>query len=766
MTLHAFHLSRTACAMLVAALVPTGAQAAVFTVGASGTGCTHSTIQAAINAANSSAGADTVRIARSLTWSAQAITINTGQELLVEGGYATCTAAADNTNTTVSGAGGAAAPVFTIEAPTGALIRLRRLNIRDGDVAGAGTGGGIRFSGDGILEISDSAVLYNSAGYGGGIHARGSGSNAELVIGANVSINNNLARYDGGGVFSDQIETSMTAPGSAIFFNEATGLSANTGYGGGLYIVAGALNSYAYIGSGSAFGAIFGNRAVFGGGVAIGGQGPTGSARFAELRLFGNDAAVRARINSNTATMAGGGIHARAAGGTVHTYAQLWNASLESNAAPAGAAVYLGNGGGGSLARFSLNTFGWPAGAVPCASGRDCGEIASNIAIGTAPVPNGAALHAENGTDMYLGVVTTLARGGIVLRNNTGRHLINSGSGQVLMDNVLIHANQVDSDLITKSGGALTLRDATIAGNSIGGGGAVMRAVGTATTLLRSILWQPGNAVLSRSGGSLSHSYLDASDTGSFGGAVASYNPRFVDPDRADFRLRAGSTAIDVAPALPDADRDVFGELRDVDLPARLNGGGTRDIGAFERQSLQPMVLNADFDPNDLRLWTPVTAGITTRDAAQNVTGATGSGSARVSTSGLSVGADALGIAQCIHLPGPALYALNGWGRGTGSMVIAGDRAILRWEYRRNGGENCTGTLDAFGTLTLSAGAWNRPATPALIDISPANWGASPSIRVVLVAQEFGAGSSTNAWFDGITLDATVDRLFSHGFEN
>ena len=43
------------------------AWAAIFTVG-TGAGCTHGTIQSALNAAAASAGADTVRLTRSLTY--------------------------------------------------------------------------------------------------------------------------------------------------------------------------------------------------------------------------------------------------------------------------------------------------------------------------------------------------------------------------------------------------------------------------------------------------------------------------------------------------------------------------------------------------------------------------------------------------------------------------------------------------------------------------------------------------------------------------
>ena len=99
------HRSSRLVAFAFAAAFGGSAQAAIYTVG-NGAGCTHGTIQSAINAANNSAGADTVRLTHSLTYEPEANTINTAQELTVEGGYATCTQASpDMTKTIVSGSG-------------------------------------------------------------------------------------------------------------------------------------------------------------------------------------------------------------------------------------------------------------------------------------------------------------------------------------------------------------------------------------------------------------------------------------------------------------------------------------------------------------------------------------------------------------------------------------------------------------------------------------------------------------------------------------
>ena len=59
-------------------------------------------------------------------------------------------------------------------------------------------------------------------------------------------------------------------------------------------------------------------------------------------------------------------------------------------------------------------------------------------------------------------------------------------------------------------------------------------------------------------------------------------DPAFLDPDAGDYRLRGDSPAIDIAPAAGGA--DLYGRLRDVDIPWLQDGEGMRDLGAIETQ--------------------------------------------------------------------------------------------------------------------------------------------------------------------------------------
>lgn len=788
-------LHRAALALFGAAGLASHACAAVFTVGNPvGPGqCTHGTIQSAFNAAESNPGADTVRLTRSLTYEPEANSISTNQELTVEGGFATCTqATADIQKTIVSGVGGATEPVFRITVNTGGSVRLRRLQISGGDEDGSGRGGGIYFRGNGVLEIRDSLITDNLAGSGGGIYAEGTGSDAELVIGADVVISNNRARYDGGGIVADQVEMSMLEPGSSLLRNEALGLGGSGGYGGGLYLRAGTRSSYAYIGSGAAvFGPVWGNRALYGGGVAIGGAGSNfNDSETARLRLSTTEAGRPARITNNVATVAGGGLYLKSfdsvSDGSVGAGAHLWNASIDGNAAPDGAAAYVhGDPGGvlvtGRTAYLYFNTgdagLWWPAEAVPCAQGIDCGGIKNNDTVDSNNQPtNGAVIRLNDRGEVRINAYVPSSgppqKGGVTISGNRGGSLFHAtgASQHMSIDNALITGNTSSLALVRNTAsGLMRVVDTTIADNTIGAS-PMFSTSNADVTIARSVLWHPGLVMLGRSGGSQSVTAVLASETGSLGGMPEAVlaNPRFIDPEHGDYRLRAGSPAVDFAAAVSGDDRDVFGLPRDQDLPIKANVRGVRDAGAFERQSLLPLVLNADFDFSDLRLWTHLAGSW---DGSQNAVGVPGSGSWSYSGTGLSTTRVVLGR-QCIHLPGPGRYRLNGRGRAGGNTMITRDYAVLAWEFRRTGTEPCNfGPADAFGELTVGSGtSWGQAAAPAIINVGPADWSPTSSITVSLVAVDGGIvgppSVTLSAWFDGITLEVDgSDVIFADDFE-
>ncbi|WP_440223140.1 hypothetical protein ACQQ2N_18980 [Dokdonella sp. MW10] len=772
-----FTRARGAARVLLLALTgstlpATPALAAVFTVG-TGTGCSHSTFADAITAAENGAGPDTIRLTRSIAYNQVSAVITTSQELTITGGFDTCTqATSDGIPTVLDGAGGSATSVLRITGNSGAIIRLDTLTIRNGDVGGTGYGGGVYFRGNGILEVQRSAISNNIAGYGGGIYAEGLGGNAELVIGENVSIVANTARYSGGGVYVEALEMTMIDPGSVMLNNEATGVGVEGGYGGGLMVLSGDFTAVATLGTTGPnnLGVLYGNRARYGGGAAV--VAAEGGDANAEIVVAGTSQDHRVGIRGNTGSELGGGIYARSAGST-RADVRLRNFAVSNNLSPDGAAIYLAGQGDSGSRLFAVPG----AGAGLCPIGRACGEISGNDAINGSTLTTGATVHLRGDTTVVMGQLTggTPADSGVIMRGNRGGRVIYASQNDtaIILDNVVITDNQLSQEVIRHAGegnSSFRLRNVTIAGNGIGAGHVIAKF---ATTVINgSIIWQPGKTTLQSNGGSLTVGQSIASEVASLNAGPDAYaaNPRFTDPARGDYTVRAASPAIDGAIATISVVGDVLGLPRDIDLDSAAFSRGPRDIGAYERQSLEPLVLNADFDA-DLNLWTEIFTGVSSWTNQQNAAGATGSGSVHVTQTNVAVNQEIRGRRQCIHLPGPGTYALNGWGRGTGSAVVPGDIAQLNWEYRNNGGEACTdGAATLSGSLALSnSPSWSKAFAPARITVTPAQWTNMSSITISLVGVESGIQGNprtTNAWFDGITLvREPSDVIFRNGFD-
>ena len=756
------------------------AGAATYKVG-TGPGCTHGSIGAAIIDAEANEGADTIRVTRSKPYLEQAIELTTAQTLDIVGGYAACNqATSDGVATTIDGAGGATEPVFRITANTGAVLGFDLLTIRGGDEDGAGYGGGIYFKGNGTLEFRRGAITANTAGYGGGIYAEGTDDDARLVIGADVTISANTARYSGGGIYLEGMRMAMREPGSTLAFNEALGLNGNGGYGGGLMMLSGAAYTQADIGSNgpNGLGAVYSNEARYGGGVALIAADDVDD--YVQLNLVGVPP-TRAAIRGNFAAVAGGAIYARPdveVGSILVTRhparIDLSNFELMDNSAPDGAAVYLdsdssfGYAGG---AEMKVQTYGW---GMTCTPGAVCGAIGRNSAFDGAQYTNGAIIRLRDESVLRLNFDTSFpasASAGIAMRENRGGRLVYASEDSLIdLVNVLASDNVMSQELLRFAGeddSHTLIRGMTIVGNSIGAANVITKFADT--TIDSAIIWQPGKTTLQSNGGPLTVQTVIASEVASLnaGPEAIVRDPRFVDPARGDYGLRAASPAVDAGIVLVN-EKDALGLARNVDLPVVADSRGARDLGAFERQTLLPLTLNADFDA-DANLWDEVVAGVSFWTTEHNAAGAPGSGSIKITQTNVAFGQAIRGRRQCIHLPGPGIYTLNGSGRGTGTALVGGDVAQLQWEFRRNGGEACTqGAANGSGFLTLSNSAsWSRPLNPAVINVTQAEWTSNSSITVILVGNEQSpSGNTLSTWFDRIVLDVVgSDRLFASGFD-
>ncbi len=777
-----FRRLRACLLALASAVVDLAGEAAAETrrVGI-GAGCDTAFIQTAINGLPPT-GAHEIQITNDI-YLEQAITIN-GRAVTLRGGYANCGNAAANTRATLSGAGGSSNSVLTIGG-SGNNIVLENLNLTRGDEASSSNGGGIDFRGSGRLTLRNVGVVQNYAGYGGGISFAGQGGNAELRLEAGTVIAYNTAQYSGGGVRMEGTATMrMNDPDVTILGNEALGINPanNTplyGTGGGVMVI-GPAKAYISSPSGTT-GAIVGNRARYGGGIGVvGGDGAAFDDAY--VHLYSTDPARPVRVYDNRASNTGGGIfldsQLPATGGFGHGVLCAWDVRIDGNIAQEGSAIYADSDFGailetGSHAFINTDYIGNPLrctrpdGSVRCAAGVPCNTIEGNRAetsAGTATA--GAAILIQNEGDFHakqLGI-----------RNNVGSHAIRAFLASVKLDTVAIAGNTVSGPLLRLEDDTdLEIFDSTLAANTIAANH-VMSLDGT-LSMFRSLIWQPGKSSLTQSGGSRNVNHVIASEAASLGagtGATVVADARLVDPERGDVRLRAASPAIDYVTSATGYMLDVDGLPRNWRLsPVPRAANLVRDIGAHERQTLAPLMYNTDFDV-DGRFWTSVTPGVSTWDGTQNASGPAGSGSIKLFDDDVAFGQRVTGIHQCIHLPGPGTYALNGYGRSGPGSAATRDYVYLGWAFRRTGSESCnSGPATTSGNHFLSdSSGWSRPANPTLITVSAADWTSTSSIDITQVVVENGITSPANAtgWFDGITLeyiDPTSDTLFRNSFD-
>jgi hypothetical protein len=730
------------------------AHAATFRVGA-GAGCTHAAVQAAVDAAAASPGVDTVLVARNQSYNGQQILINS-QTLTLAGGLATCSATPDTTATQLSGNGGAALPVLRINTTGDDIVTLRDLRITGGDPGAGSLGGGILYNGtdNSSLIVQRSTISGNSADYGGGIYANGNGSRGHLFIEADTLVASNVARISGGGVYLSNADLDMDGPNSAIANNTAAD------FGGGLRAV-GPSDIHITSGGIGTLGTIFGNEARVGGGIAIQGSPTVDGTVFMTLTTVDPQAPVR--IRGNLASELGGGIFARPdiEDEFSGAYATLEGVSLEENAAPRGAAVELGSSS--SL----VSTLGGWLSMVPvaaCGPQHECNRVVGNEAETAGGVPT-------DGGILVGGDAAEIALQGTRIVGNVGGPLVYSDDRfqqdpfAVRLTSVVMAGNAVTGEALVRvvSGQSTLVADSTFAGNTLSGAH-VLRTAGT-TTLRGSILWQPGKTSLLATASIIGR--VLASETASLAGAeqLISAEPRFIDPANGDYRLRAASPAVDVASPVAGDDRDADGLLRDVDLARIGNGVGPRDLGAFERQGVFPLVLNGGFD-GDVSQWPEIVAGASAFQA-EDAAGSAASGSLRITENGGSIRV-LRARRQCVQLPFAGTFALNARARSY-STALFRDTPSLVWRLRPNSAD-CSGAATAEGELPLpNTTTWAQAAQPATIALGSAEWTPNSTLEIELVAtdNEVVPPNNISVAIDQVTLLETVlaDAVFANGFE-
>lgn len=732
-----------------------------------GAACQYDNIQAAVDAAASHPGLDFIHVTTQFVhggFQDEAFTVGT-QDLEIIGGYTDCGSATPVGRTTISGAGGNSDSVIIVN---GAGDRvLRNLLVIGGDEDSSSFGGGIDFNGTGELVLNHVIVASNRAGYGGGISVRSSGGAATLTLDADVVVQNNTAQVDGGGILvQGTARLFMLSDQTAVTANHALG-----GYGGGIAVFAPAradIGSPGY----EALGVIDGNEAVNGGGIALlgGGDEPV------MARLFTTNPTRPVRIHDNAASNQGGAVYVSAQTGGLCAY----QFQIEQNRAVDGAAIYVD--GAGILDGPDLGNCGAPEsreslGAAPCQFGTTCDLISGNRALDADDQPTSGATIVVGA-----GSIDALFHGyNLTIRDNSGGGAVRTGARIVIrLVNSLVAGNRYSADLILAQGTVLNVEvtDCTIAGNLIGFGYVFKFESAGYLKLERSIVHEPGYKTLSYAG-SINDPLLvihydltnEPTSLPQDGTLKFEVDPRFVDPARGDYHLQAASVAVDFAPIAFDGnffDLDGYGRNQDLDLKPDAFAGAIRDLGAYERRGIDPLVLNGDFDA-DLNLWTnfaPATATWNAVDAGSNGN----SGSLRVNetnTAPLTVNA----LRQCIHVPGPGTYRLAAVTRMRAfSIQKFPDTPVINWAYRPDS-EDCSGAFVNAGTLLGTFGTgWLPTPDDAVITVG-GEWGVNSTIEVGLEVRKNTSdpdlNSGISAEFDHVSLRAVSpsSALLIDGFE-
>lgn len=569
------------------ALAATTAEAAIYRVG-SGAGCTHTTIQSAIDSAFFASGATEIRInAGSYADSALVIGDETDTLRLV-GGFASCTAESPQPQTWSTLLGAAGHSVLAINGATDVTLSSLILS----DATTLYDGAGIRYvTLAGQLTLVDTLVLNNTASTGGGIVVGNpdgsSGPEAvRLVLRGRTALLSNQAAYgDGGGILCSRA-TVRVLDDAYLLLN-----SASSGDGGGIH-ASDCRIEIASRGSLTGNGSLSLNSAEAGHG---GGLFLTGAR--ASAVVYPTDPKQLPKLHGNSAQR--GGAIAAAGGARVDLY-EGW---LSQNAATLeGAVFWVADGGASGLdTRVTMHgdLVGAPAGAVACAVREDCNRLRGNLALDAVGNPGSgvavAIVAAEPGAPSGTAHVRFE---GTRIDEGSGASLVTQTSpdSHIVFDGALIDSNSLSGFIaVTMSlTSSLDITASTIAGNTLGAGSTVLFgpiACGLdsevrGTRIERSIVWQPGHPLLTTFGGTPQADCFRHLVGNQFNGLPESperlvADPDFVDPANGDFRLSLYSPAMDFAPAHPaDATRD--GGPRVFNIASLGDRFGAQDLGAYE----------------------------------------------------------------------------------------------------------------------------------------------------------------------------------------
>lgn len=603
-------------AVFAAAFLAAPAHAFIYTVGKSGlsNNCSFPTVQQALTAAARNPGPDEIWVTRDVGggyYQNQAL-VSPAQDVKIVGGFDDCWDVSPEGMTELHGNGGAAAPVLTLN---GGVVTIEKLRFTRGDATGSATaaGGGIRFVGNGVLNITDSLIDRNNAGTGGGIALLAQSGGISLNI-ATTRIAENHANTVGGGVLL------MSSAGTAAFTvwedvdissNDATegggGIAMNPqsmlvmdghrvlmadnrsdGDGGAILAVSPVVMHLSPVYTSWSFSTFEGNQARNGGVLALTDHPRLGiSQGRSVVTITSRDNNHLNAMTHNRARDRGGVIYVRRDQAPLHgddvSDVCSWGGVFQSNVADTSGTIVALDGPG---ARFR-NDPSCSATRLVCNLDRGCSIAHNNVddfADGHVS-DQGALFESRNGAQMTIKDMTIFANAiaSVFAVRNSGSYPTPS----LVVSQALVVDNTIGTVLSQCDGCLFEMDASTVAKNDIG---PTVFENGSFNFFLHdSIVDQPGsNLFISDplefggtpiSGLLYSSFYFRTNDSLIFG------RPTF-NGDSNNYTLRADSLGVDFAQAR--GGEDMYGRTRTVDFPTRPDGFGPRDLGAIERQIGEP----------------------------------------------------------------------------------------------------------------------------------------------------------------------------------
>lgn len=490
-------------------------------------GCDTGSIATALAQARANPGPDVIRIASNQTYAGQRLSVDS--DVTLRGGYANCDASTPNGRTALAGTGTwAVISVYTNDT-NGIATRLENLDVSGGGVGGdVGDFGGVAVGGRARAALADLRIHDNVGIFGGGLGV--TGTNAIVDVERMVEIDANRSLY-GGGIAS--VGTVRLRPYTVDIHDN------NAAAGGGLYVDSGL--------------------------ASVGGDPDAG------LPVDG------LLIRNNTATERGGGVY------VTGTFGKLLAESTvvrDNSAGAEGGGLYATNGGYLQFTRYNMGP------VRPCAAEQQCLRVSGN----SAPRGGGVALSAGANAVLNHSLIrdNTAADAPAISLRDAATDLRLAGS--LIVRNRCSGDNSVCAPIRTTAG-KLRFTYTTIADNVAGstmaapifadGGSASRYEFYSSLISGHTQLFVLNGAVPSYAGDCvmLSAGQLPGGLTRSDVAPIV-----FADATRGDYRLRAGTAAIDYCDAgpIPTEDPDVDGVVRGLESPGNANDFGAHDLGAFE----------------------------------------------------------------------------------------------------------------------------------------------------------------------------------------